>query len=137
MSQKKKQQLYQKNKLATRLVYFWEENEQRLSNAKHRRKFWKWATRPSFTVLLLKHNECNIFHFYVISNFSLSLFVSVQTYYCCVLAKLANLSLSIMTYVGWLFLENWRIKKRQVSNFEEFLRTSSQWVLGSLNHTAH
>ena len=36
MQQKNKQQLYQKNKLATKLVYFWEENKQRLSNAKQR-----------------------------------------------------------------------------------------------------
>ena len=46
-------------KTSNKTGLFFEENKQRLSNAKQR--LWnleKWATSPSFTVLLIKHNEC-------------------------------------------------------------------------------
>ena len=47
-------------KISNKTSLFFEENKQRLSNAKQR--LWnleKWATSPSFTVLLIKHNECS------------------------------------------------------------------------------
>jgi hypothetical protein len=51
-----------KNKQQDYVVYSFEENKQRLSNAKQRLwNFEKWATSPSFTVLLIKHNECTGF----------------------------------------------------------------------------
>ena len=48
-----------KKKISNKTSLFFEENKQRLSNAKQR--LWnleKWATSPSFTVLLIKHNKC-------------------------------------------------------------------------------
>ena len=46
-------------KISNKTSLFFEENKQRLSNAKQRLwNFEKWATSPSFTVLLIKHNEC-------------------------------------------------------------------------------
>ena len=47
-----------KKKISNKTSLFFEENKQRLSNAKQR--LWifdKWVTSPSFTVLLIKHNE--------------------------------------------------------------------------------
>ena len=45
-------------KISNKTSLFFEENKQRLSNAKQRLwNFEKWATSPSFTVLLIKHNE--------------------------------------------------------------------------------
>ena len=47
-------------KISNKTSLFFEENKQRLSNAKQRLwNFEKWATSPSFTVLLIKHNECS------------------------------------------------------------------------------
>ena len=46
-------------KKSNKTSLFFEENKQRLSNAKQRLwNFEEWATSPSFTVLLIKHNEC-------------------------------------------------------------------------------
>ena len=48
-----------KKKISNKTSLFFEENKQRLSNAKQRLwNFEKGATSPSFTVLLIKHNEC-------------------------------------------------------------------------------
>ena len=48
-----------KQKISNKTSLFFEENKQQLSNAKQ--QLWnleKWATIPSFTMLLIKHNEC-------------------------------------------------------------------------------
>ena len=46
-------------KTSNKTGLFFEENKQRLGNAKQRLwNFGKRATSPSFTVLLIKHNEC-------------------------------------------------------------------------------
>ena len=51
-------------KISNKTSLFFEENKQRLSNAKQRlQNFEKWATSPSFTVLLIKNNECIRFFF--------------------------------------------------------------------------
>ena len=48
-----------KKKISNKTSLFFEENKQQLSNAKQRLwNFEKGATSPSFTVLLIKHNEC-------------------------------------------------------------------------------
>ena len=54
-------------KISNKTSLFFEENKQQLSNAKQRLwNFEKGATSPSFTVLLIKHNECTYLCRYVV-----------------------------------------------------------------------